>query len=137
MTQKENIVDIASKGIEISREIARLEKELEAIKGTLRGHAEAERGDRKSVEIETPAGVVQVAFRPDRLYVKAGDTGKVEALSADLQPKVFNAIFTAKVTYDLQKEWELVASSLEEAEERAVRGVVSATSYAPSVTFPK
>ena len=134
----ENISNIAAKGIELAREISRLEKELSGIKDELREGATAllEEGE-SSVFIESPAGTVQVSFRDDREYVKAGDVPKVSKLRQEMPPKKFSSVFEEKVSYNLQKGWELSAAAMDEAEEAVIRSLISATTYSPAVSFPK
>jgi hypothetical protein len=128
------VVDFA---IECNREVARLTKELDALKASIRatGIAQAALSGQNSVDLPGEFGVAQVVL------VKAAPKAKkgVDLLASEpsLPAEVWGALFTKKVVVEIADDFEARVASLPAAQKAVVQNLVEVVAGTPRVNLPK
>lgn len=130
-----NTVEIVDVAVEYNREIARLTKELDVLKASIRekGLAEVAATGGNNVTLTGTTGTAQVAC------VKAAPKAKkgVDLLSTEgnLPAEVWASLFTKKVVVEIADDFEAKVAGLTTAQKAVVNNLVEMVAQTPRVTL--
>lgn len=128
------VVDFA---IQANREVARLTKELEALKGFIRqtGVQQAALSGQNAIDLPGEAGVAQVVL------VKAAPKARkgVDLLASEpsLPGEVWSSLFVKKTVVEISDDFEARVASLPAAQKAVVQNLIEVVAGTPRVNLPK
>jgi len=130
-----NTVEVVDVAVEINKEIARLTKELDALKVALReqGVGEVARTGLNNITLNGTVGTAQVVMVKAAPKTKKG----VDLLAAEgnLPSDVFANLFTKRVVVDIADDFEVKVAGLTTAQKAVVNNLVEMVAQTPRVTL--